>query len=120
MLAIAYADFNGDGLIDIVMAPAEGTEKGVSIRIYQGTRDEGFRNATSKIISGDVPTAVHARKALVADFNGDGFVNFSDFCVLANEWLKTGESLTTDLTEDNKINQRDLAEFCHQWLTTDH
>lgn len=52
-----------------------------------------------------------------ADFNSDGFVNFIDFCILADEWLKTGQSLTTDLTEDNKINGPDLAEFCHQWLT---
>jgi hypothetical protein len=55
-----------------------------------------------------------------ADFNNDGFVNFIDFCILADEWLKTGQSLITDLTEDNKINEHDMAEFCHQWLTTDY
>jgi hypothetical protein len=53
-----------------------------------------------------------------ADFNGDGLVNFSDYCILADEWLKTGESSAADLTEDNKINERDLAEFCYQWLTS--
>jgi hypothetical protein len=52
-----------------------------------------------------------------ADFNGDGLVNLIDYCILADEWLKTGDSLTTDLTEDNKINESDLAEFCYQWLT---
>ncbi len=52
-----------------------------------------------------------------ADFNGDGLVNFSDYCILADEWFKIGEPLTADLIEDNKINERDLAEFCYQWLT---
>ncbi|MBC8473021.1 MAG: hypothetical protein H8D56_26465 [Planctomycetes bacterium] len=52
-----------------------------------------------------------------ADFNGDGLVNFSDYCILADEWFKIGEILTADLIEDNKINERDLAEFCYQWLT---
>jgi hypothetical protein len=52
-----------------------------------------------------------------ADFNGDGLVNFSDYCILADEWFKIGEPLTADLIQDNKINERDLAEFCYQWLT---
>jgi hypothetical protein len=55
-----------------------------------------------------------------ADFNGDGLVNFSDYCILAEEWFQTGQSLAADLTEDNKINGRDLAEFCYQWLTADY
>jgi hypothetical protein len=53
-----------------------------------------------------------------ADFNGDGLVNFSDYCILADEWFEIGEPLTADLIEDNKINERDIAEFCYQWLTT--
>ncbi|MBN1803927.1 MAG: hypothetical protein JW837_01630 [Sedimentisphaerales bacterium] len=52
-----------------------------------------------------------------ADFNGDGIVNFLDFCIFNNEWFRMGKSLTTDLTEDNKINEQDLAEFCRQWLS---
>ena len=51
-----------------------------------------------------------------ADFNSDGFVNFHDYCILAEEWLKSEEPLTADLIDDNKINERDLAEFCYQWL----
>jgi len=51
-----------------------------------------------------------------ADFNGDGFVNFRDYSILAEEWLKCEEPLTADLIDDNKINEQDLAEFCYQWL----
>jgi len=53
-----------------------------------------------------------------ADFNSDGFVNFRDYCVLAEEWLKVENSLTADLIDDNKIDEHDLAEFCQQWLTS--
>jgi hypothetical protein len=55
-----------------------------------------------------------------ADFNGDGLVNFIDYSILADEWFKIGDFLASDLTEDNKINERDLAEFCYQWLTADY
>jgi hypothetical protein len=51
-----------------------------------------------------------------ADFNGDGFVNFRDYCILAEEWLKSGELLKADLIDDNKVDEQDLAEFCYQWL----
>ncbi len=54
-----------------------------------------------------------------ADLNGDGFVNFSDYSILADEWFVIGDLLTADLIDDNKINLRDLAEFCYQWLTND-
>ena len=52
-----------------------------------------------------------------ADFTGDGFVNFHDYCVLAEEWRKSEKPLTADLIDDNKIDEQDLAEFCYQWLT---
>ena len=55
-----------------------------------------------------------------ADFNSDGFINFQDYCILAEEWLKSEESLRADLIDDNKINEQDLAEFCFQWLTSGH
>jgi len=52
-----------------------------------------------------------------ADFNGDGFVDFCDYCVLAEDWLKEQNPLKTDLVDDNKINEQDLAAFSQQWLT---
>ena len=52
-----------------------------------------------------------------ADFTGDGFVNFRDYCILAQDWLKAENPLTADLIDDNKIDQRDLNVFCDQWLS---
>jgi hypothetical protein len=56
-------------------------------------------------------------KAPAADFNNDGPVNFRDFCILAEEWLKEENPLDADLIDDNKIDEQDLANFCEQWLT---
>jgi len=51
-----------------------------------------------------------------ADFNADGLVDFYDYSILAGEWLLNENPLTADLIDDNKIDERDLAEFCRQWL----
>lgn len=56
-------------------------------------------------------------KAGSADINGDGFVDFFDYSILADEWHQSQNPLTADLIDDNQINERDLAEFCRQWLT---
>ena len=53
-----------------------------------------------------------------ADFNSDGLVNFNDYCILAEEWLKSEDSLTADLIEDDRVDVRDLTEFYRQWLTS--
>jgi hypothetical protein len=53
-----------------------------------------------------------------ADFTGDGFVNFRDYCILAQDWLKEESPLRADLLDDNKINWYDLDAFCEQWLTS--
>ena len=50
------------------------------------------------------------------DLHTDGLVNFLDFAVLANEWLKEQNPLRADLIDDNRIDERDLAAFCQQWL----
>jgi hypothetical protein len=52
-----------------------------------------------------------------ADFTGDWFVNFDDFCVLAEQWFETGSFLETDLVDDDRIDVLDLAAFAQQWLT---
>jgi hypothetical protein len=52
-----------------------------------------------------------------ADFTGDGFVNFRDYCILAQDWLKEGNPLRADLIDDNRIDGQDLAHFCEKWLT---
>jgi len=51
-----------------------------------------------------------------ADFNGDGLVDFYDYTILAGEWMQNENPLTSDLIDDNKIDEQDLAEFCRQWL----
>jgi len=51
-----------------------------------------------------------------ADFNDDGFVDLHDYRIFAEQWLEEGPALPADLIFDNRIDERDLAEFCRQWL----
>ena len=69
--AIAYADYNGDGLIDIFYSPSDGSRSPVPAEMYINdgmgafTLDAGF-------FGSNPPGGVDPRKALPGDFNGDG------------------------------------------------
>lgn len=69
-----------------------------------------------RIINGTVDMGAYEFEKYSADFNGDLPVDLYDFCILAQQWLKTGDSYQTDLIEDNKIDELDLAAFAEQWL----
>jgi hypothetical protein len=74
-----------------------------------------------RIINGTVDMGAYElgpkTETCCADFNGDLFVNFYDFCLLAQEWLETGDSLEMDLIDDDKIDELDLAAFVERWLS---
>ncbi len=55
-------------------------------------------------------------KICCGDFSGDLLVNFRDFAFLAEEWLQEGNSVQTDLFDDNKIDGLDLGVLSEQWL----
>ena len=70
--AVAYADFNGDGHVDIFYAPSHGTQRDpIPAELYLNdgagcfTLDTGFLGANP-------PGRLAPRKALPGDFNGDG------------------------------------------------
>jgi hypothetical protein len=69
--ARVFADLDGDGVKELVVAPGRGDGNGVAARVY---RSEGgsYTDATSSFFQGGVPSLVHPRKTLAADFNGDG------------------------------------------------
>jgi FG-GAP-like repeat len=71
--AFGYGDFNGDGIPDLVFAPISANTEGVPVIIALGQPEGSYIDGTTQIISGEVPAPVMARKALVADFNGDGW-----------------------------------------------
>ena len=53
---------------------------------------------------------------LSADYNGDGFVDFLDYGLLARGWLQQEDRAAWDLTGDGLLNDSDLIQFCLQWL----
>jgi len=82
-------------------------ETGEFITVWQSDGQDGSGYGIFADIGPAVPCA---------DFTGDGFVNFHDYCIFAEEWLKDQNLLKTDLVDDNKIDQLDLNAFCGQWL----
>jgi len=84
-------------------------EDGHFVAVWQSDGQDGSRYG----IFGDTGPKVGS-----ADFNADGFVDFQDYRILADEWLENQNPLTADVIDDNTINEQDLAEFCRQWLTT--
>jgi hypothetical protein len=73
---VAYGDFNGDGIPDVVFSP--GPPLGPVIAL--GQPGGGYIDGTTQVISGEVPAPIDARKIIVADFNGDGWpdIYFAD------------------------------------------
>ena len=69
-----YADFNRDGLMDVVVAPVNfagsGAAEPIRIMINAGG---SFVDQTATVLSNAHPGVVHARKVLVGDYNGDGW-----------------------------------------------
>jgi hypothetical protein len=69
---IASGDFNGDGLVDVIITRLgqEGTKYPVTILLNKGKGR--FVDATKSIFVGSPPLTQHPRQIVVADFNGDG------------------------------------------------
>ena len=51
-----------------------------------------------------------------ADFNMDGYINFSNYTALASEWHSTEKPFVSDLTSDDNVNGYDLLAFSNSWL----
>ncbi len=51
-----------------------------------------------------------------ADIDGDGFVNFIDYCLLADQWYDDGAGLVGDIVIDGQVSGDDLSKFGQEWL----
>jgi len=69
--AVVYTDLDNDGDTDIFMSGSNGTSNPSPVEIYINDGAENFTLSDS-IIFGSEPGAIHPRKALLGDYNGDG------------------------------------------------
>jgi hypothetical protein len=56
---------------------------------------------------------------LAGDFDCDGFVDFLDFAVFADQWRQTGSDIRADISpsyKDGSVDMNDLSVFCKNWL----
>jgi len=68
--AMAYADFDGDGDVDIFLSGGNGTDLPSAVEIHL---NDGAGNFTldKSLIHGSEPGVIHPRKAILGDYNGD-------------------------------------------------
>ncbi len=69
--AVAYADFSGDGHVDVFLSPLDGTPRATPAELYLND-GMGCFSFFASFPGGNPPGLVHPRKALPGDFNGDG------------------------------------------------
>ncbi len=55
-------------------------------------------------------------KANIADISNDGTVNYKDYAILANDWLKVGSNLPGDINGDEIVDPNDLYILGRNWL----
>ncbi|MGD0571466.1 MAG: hypothetical protein ABSB11_00425 [Sedimentisphaerales bacterium] len=56
---------------------------------------------------------------LAGDLDCDGFVDFVDFAIFAQQWGQTGSDMRADISPANKdgsVDTNDLSVFCTNWL----
>src|ERR1051325_5061863 len=67
----ATADFNCDGLMDVVVAGWGGSATTNTVGILLANGHGGFVDGTSQVIVGAPPLVQNPHKVVLADFNGD-------------------------------------------------
>ena len=71
VIALAYADLDGDGRTDIFYSPLDGSMDPVPAEVYINDGMGGF-DRSAGFFGAESPGGVHPRKVLPGDFNGDG------------------------------------------------
>ncbi len=71
--SIEFADFNGDGFLDIIVAPSFPQHApALPVAIWLNRGDGTFYDATSELIDGSPTLTWGAQQLLIGDFNNDG------------------------------------------------
>jgi hypothetical protein len=65
----------------------------------------------------DADTLGDACECEGANLNGIDPVDFSDFALLADYWLRTGSEISADVDGDGEVDSTDLATIAGYWLS---
>jgi hypothetical protein len=120
--AATYVDVNNDGLMDLITISEVGTSVGdlQQANIFINNGLDNFEQDDS-FWQGDKPSLVHPRKALKADFNGDGEADVFFIGHGYDAEPFEGETLTYMLSTSNGYETRNLSDvgFWHGGSTAD-
>jgi hypothetical protein len=127
------AIFGGNDIIIDLSATGRGYQENRNISVDTGSVFSQYRvyvdgvlfdhNVTSKIytltmgVTGEHEIVITDRYLCrAADLDGVSPVNFSDFSILASNWLQTGPGLDGDIKEDGGVDFEDLMILAECWL----
>jgi PBP1b-binding outer membrane lipoprotein LpoB len=106
--ARAYADFNKDGNLDIIaVCPSINSTPGNDVEYYSNNGTSFVQDQT--VFSNGIPQYVHGRKAIVGDFDNNGWL---DVIIAGHGWDQNpfpGEQLKMMLNFNGKFTTSTLA-----------
>jgi formylglycine-generating enzyme required for sulfatase activity len=118
---LKYSLFVGESGYDMVPVATDIT--GTSYELTELKLGTGYAwkiIATDGQAISESPTWVFATEPPNADLNGDYFVNFKDFAILAFHWLETCSGPNycdgADYYHDGQVDSKDLSYLCENWL----
>ena len=116
-LGFDTADYNGPSSFTPINGLLQGQWAGQSLYVHIGGASDdvaffpflvqldNFKINSGSLIDYPPPT----------DIDEDGFIDWPDVKMLSDEWLMTGELLDSDITDNNKVDFEDFAEFAEVW-----
>ena len=108
---LPVADGNGVKITDVISDAIDGNELDPNdYPDFFATEIKQVVGGTVTITLGDSPVLVETINANT-DLDGDGEVNFVDFAMFAQDWLKTGSNLDADFDDNDKVDFEDLKVF---------
>lgn len=118
--ARAYCDFDKDGDIDVMGLGQNSSENvGIDVEYYKNTND--VYALDQSLFNSNIPTYVHARKAITGDFDNNGF---TDVVIAGHGWDHSpfpGETQKVIFNTDGVFTTQVLpiSGFCHSVCSGD-
>lgn len=84
-----------------------------------GTSSGGQYTLTGTIGQADAGNLAGGQYEVLGGFWPGGplcFVDFEDFARFAQYWRDSGSDIPADLYKDDTVDEKDLREFCEEWL----
>lgn len=110
-----FGESCGTSVVLTYTAPTATVENPIAETHSVGTPGVKINEETTAIVTQEIQEEIIASYLTVADFSGDGNVNYIDFGKMRNTFAKKIYDPTLDLDNDGLVTLRDFSILAHQW-----